>query len=640
MHEQIYQFDEFSLDVANRRLRRGDETLNLSAKAFDLLKFLVENRGRLVSKDELFEGVWGDQIVEESNLTVHVSQIRKALGESMRNPRFIETVSGYGYRFIAEVDHVDSDEIVIETEAFSQIVIEETTVLPAGNDEIRQLPAAARGAWWRSKRVVGIAGAVVLIIALFIVYKNLSGAGPSPRIQSIAVLPFKPLVVQARDESLEMGMADTLITKLSAFRDVEIRPINSVRKYSAIEQDAVIAGREQRVDAVLEGQIQRADEKIRVTVRLVTVADGKAVWADRFDESWSDIFKVQDSIAQRVADALSLRLSSEAASSGGKESPVNPEAYRLYLLGRYHLNRLTDEDFNKGKDYFLQAIEKEPQFAAAYAGLADAYSRLSGWNAVPPHEGFPKARDAAIKALQYDERSAEAHTILGVVKHFYDWDWNGAEAEFKRAIEINPNSADARQMYSYNLSARGRFDEALEQMKRANELEPLSIEKAAGIGEVLYFERRFDEAIAQYRKVLEMDPNSGFLHWAIGNALAQKRMYPEAVNEFEKSIPLSSGSPDEPAMLAYTLALSGRRAEAVKLLDELKERSKTTYVSPTIIAFIHTGLGENDEAFAWLDKAHEGRDSLLVLLRVMPIFDPLRNDPRFGDLERRVGFRN
>ena len=456
-------------------------------------------------------------------------------------------------------------------------------------------------------------------------------------IKSIAVLPFRPLAAEGRDEALELGMADTLIARLSNISEIDVRPISAVHKYTGLGLDAVAAGREQRVDAVLDGHIQKAGDKVRVTVRLLRVGDGAPLWADRFDAEMTDIFAVQDSISERVAAALAVRLAGGERERLTKHHTENPEAYRLYLLGRYHLSRLTDEGFLKGRDYFRQAIDLDPAYALAYAGLADAYQMLSGYNALAPNDGFPKAREAAEQALRLDEGLAEAHTALGTVKLLHDWDFAGAEREYRRAIEINQSSADAHYMYGLYLSAMGRFDEAHAEAGRALELEPLSLAKITGVGDVFYHQRRYDRAIEQYRRALDMDPNSGFAHWALGNAYAQKGMYEEAVAEHKKAIPLSGDSPDELASLGYAYALSGRRREAQSVIAELRERARRRYIPPTIIAFVHAGLGENDEAFALLDRAYDGRDFILVFLKVDPTFDRLRPDPRFAELVRRVG---
>ena len=447
-------------------------------------------------------------------------------------------------------------------------------------------------------------------LALTIYYTSRASAPqPAQSIKSIAVLPFKPLTAENRDEALELGMADTLITNLSNIRQMTVRPLSAVRKYAGLEQDAAAAGREQKVDAVLDGNIQRSGEKIRVSVRLVRVTDGREMWAEQFDEKFTDIFSVQDSVSRKVSGILAVTLTGEEKERLAKRQTGNVEAYQSYLLGRYHLTRLTDDGFRKGRDYFQQAIDKDPNYALAYAGLADAYNRLSGWNAISGREGFSKARVAAVKALELDDKLAEAHTMLGLVKFFYDWDWSGAEHELTRALEINPSYSDGHQMYSYYLSqVTNRYAEALTEMRSAQELDPLSIEKRAGIGDIFYYQRRYDEAIEYYQKVLDMDPQSGFTHWSLGNAYVRKGKYQEAIAQYEQSIPLSGDSPDEPASLAYVYALAGKRREAQRVLEDLVGRSKQHYISPTLIANIYGALGDRDQAFACLEKSFYERD--------------------------------
>jgi serine/threonine protein kinase/tetratricopeptide (TPR) repeat protein len=497
------------------------------------------------------------------------------------------------------------------------------------------------GRWIQSRTAVGLFVLIAVLLsglALALYYSSGGGRAPSVTpIKSIAVLPFKPLVANTRDEVLELGMADTLISKLSNIKQVTVRPLTAVRKYTKLDQDATAAGREQNVDAVLDGNIQRSGEKVRVTVRLVRVADGHEIWSEQFDESFTDIFAVQDSVSRKVTGVLAVALTGDEDKLLTKRQTSNVEAYQLYGLGRYHLTRLTDDGFRKGRDYFQQAINKDPNYALAYAGLADANNRLSGWNAVAPKEGFPAAKKAALKALEIDEGLAEAHTQLGVTKLLYDWDWVGAENEFKRAVEINPNNPDTRYLYGLHLSAMGRFEEAVTEMKRAQELEPISLEKIAGIGDTRYYQRHFDEAIAQYQKALEMDQNSGYAHWALGNVYLHKGMLEQAIAEYQKSIPLSGDSPDEPASLAYVYAISGKTQEARQILGDLQQRAKRSYVAPTMIASVYAALGEKDQAFAWLDKAYEERDFILIFLKVDPTFDRLRSDPRFPTLMQRIG---
>lgn len=459
----------------------------------------------------------------------------------------------------------------------------------------------------------------------------------NPAIRSLAVLPFKPLVAGSRDEALELGMADTLIHKLSSIKQLSVRPLNAVRKYAELEQDARAAGRELKVDAVLDGNLQKSNDRIRVTLRLVSVADGHEIWTDQFDEKLTDIFSVQDSVARKITGMLSITLSGEEKELLTKRQTGDPEAYRLYLMGRYHLNRLTDDGFKKAGDYFQQAIDKDLGYALAYAGLADSYNLLSGFNSLSPKEGYPKARIAAMKALELDSNLAEAHTSLGTVKFFYDWDWSGADEEFRRAIEINPSYSDAHQVYSYYLSAMGSFDDALTEIHRAQELDPLPLSNLIIAGDILRFQHHYDLALEQYQKALGMDPNSGLAHWAIGNAYINMRRYKEAVEEYEKAIPLSGESPDEVASLGYAYALLGKRREAMRIIRDLSERSNRSYVSPSLTASIYIGIGETDQSFEWLDKAYNGRDFFLVFLRVDPMFDTLRSDPRFADLVHRVG---
>ena len=559
--QQNISFAEFELDTAHRRLLRHGKPLPLYAKTYDLLAFLLAHNGQIVTKDEILEAVWAGRFVEEANLSVQVSALRKALGEKKDAPRFLVTVPGKGYKFVADVRNGEG-EIVIEKQTVTRVVVESESEFFDQNsppfapinvvpNEVATHPLQLSAKSWpqNNTRYVVFAACGLVLLAVLAYYQFVQPQPPQPAapITSIAVLPFKPLVAESRDESLEMGMADTLIAKLSNIREINVRPVSSVRKYADLEQDAVAAGREQKVDAVLDGQIQRSGEKIRVTVRLLRVEDGAQIWTNQFDERMTDIFAVQDSISERVAGALALKLSGEEKEQLTKRQTDNPEAYQLYLLGRYHLNRLTDDGFLKGRDYFQQAIDKDPNYALAYAGLADAYNRLSDFNSFPPKEGFQKARTAAMKSLELDGELAEAHTALGTVEHLYDWDWPNAERELKRAIEINPGYSDAHETYAYYLSAMGRFDEALAEIRHAQELDPLSLSKITGEGEILRYARRYDQAIEQDQKALEMDPNSGFAHWTLGNAYVNKGMYEEAIAEYQKSIPLSGDSPDEPA---------------------------------------------------------------------------------------------
>lgn len=637
----IYSFDEFTVDPKRRLLLRDGEPIQLTARTFDLLLALVESRGRELGKEELMQRVWANQIVEDANLTVTMANLRKALGEKASDHRFIVTIPGKGYRFVGEItNRFPQRDVIVETRTEGQLTVEEDLIPDEGQEKVilvrrsRFSNEAKRRRWL----AVGVSfAAIAILITGYALWFRRGEVTATSKIKSVAVLPFKPLVSTTRDESLELGMADTLITRLSNIREITVRPISSVRRYSSLEQDPIAAGRDQRVDAVLDGQIQKAGEKVRVTVRLIRIADGALLWSSQFDEKMTDIFTVQDSISERVTSALAVTLTNEEKSGITKRYTTDTEAYLLYLKGRFQLNRLTDDGFFKGRDFFEQAINKDPKYALAYAGLADAYNRLGGFEALPSKEVFPKAREAANKALELDERLAEAHSELATVYHGYDWDFSTAAREFQRAIEINPSYSDGHQMNGYYLAAMGRFDDALAEMRRALELDPLSLEKTTGIGEILYLQRRYDEACEQFRKALEIESNSGFTHWALGRPLLAQGKFNEAIAEFQKSIPLSGESPDEPAELARAYALAGRRDEALKIIEELKRLSERKYVSSTVMASIYAALGDKNQAFALLNKAFEERDFVLVLLKVEPMFDPLRSDPRFAAMVRRVG---
>ncbi len=458
--------------------------------------------------------------------------------------------------------------------------------------------------------------------------------------RSVAVLPFNPISREGRDEYLEIGIADALITRLSNLSRLAVRSISSVRKYAEFEQDAVAAGRELQVEAVLEGSIQKLGERLRVTARLVAVADGRSLWADKFDEKFTDIFSVEDSISEKVAAALALKLSGNEKQRLTKRYTENIEAYRAYLRGRYYWNKRTHKDVKQGLEYFKKAIDLDPCYALAYTGLADSYLILGafGISALSPKEAFPRAREAAIKALEVDDALAEAHASLALSLAYYYWDWPAAEREFKRALELKPGYATARHWYAFiYLTATGQLDEAIKEEQRSQALEPLSLIISTNVGTLLYLARRYDEAIEQYHKTLDMDANFIIAHWMLGLAYEQKAMLEEAITEFHLAIELSDRSALALALAGHAYAISGKRDAARAVLDELNELAKQGYVPPYRIAAIYAGLNDNEQAFAWLERAFAERDAWMIWLKVDPVLDDLRADRRFEDLLRRVG---
>jgi DNA-binding winged helix-turn-helix (wHTH) protein/TolB-like protein/Tfp pilus assembly protein PilF len=633
-NERIYSFDCFTVDPVRRVLLRDDQQVPLPSRAFDLLLALLESGGRALSKEELMRRIWADQIVEDSNLTVTMANLRKALGEKAGDHRYIVTIPGLGYRFIGKLR---PQAMIIEEYTRGQIVIENDGVPASGSApaETGQRPVAGSHSW-----LFAGAGAIALIailIAGYFWWSRRGTATATPQIKSIAVLPFKPLVAEGRDESLELGMADTLIARLSNIKEIDVRPISAVRGYVALDQDPVAAGRQQKVDAVLDGSIQKAGDRIRVRVRLARVENGAVLWTDTFDDKLTDIFTVEDSISERVAGILAVKLTGEERALVAQHATNNPEAYQLYLRGRYFRAKRTGEGIKTSIDCFNQAIAKDPNYARAYAGLAESYLLLSNYNVTTPQEAYSKARTAATEALQKDDHLAEAHAALADIKSDYDWDFAGAEQEYKRAIALDPNYAGARKSYGEYLAQMGRTDEALVETKRALELEPLSLLINRELGTFLYFAGRFDESIDQLRKTLELDARDARTHIELGYAFRQNRQNQEAIAEFKKALEINPEESYALSQLAHTYGLIGQKKEANAAIEQLQEMSQRQYVLPTDMAAAYAGVGDKDQAFAWLEKAYHDRDDGVPFLGVDPSWDPLRSDERFRDLLKRIG---
>ena len=452
--------------------------------------------------------------------------------------------------------------------------------------------------------------------------------------KSIAVLPFKPLGSDAGDEYLGFGMADNLITRLSNIKQLIVRPTSTVRKFTSPDQDPVAAGRELKVDAILETSMQRVGDRIRLTLRLIKVSDGSALWTGKVDERVDDVFAVQDRVSEQVAQVLVPQLTGDEQKRLAKHYTENSEADLLYMKGRYVWLRSAADVAKKrtAEDFFKRAIEKDPNFALAYAKLAVNYVDLAA--DVPPVEAMPKAREAALKAMAIDVSLAEAYAALGQVKAYYDWQWADAEGEFKKALEIDPNSTDIRLEYAIYLSSIGRHDDAIAEVKRRQELGDLT---AAPMLNSLGGARRWDELIQECQRAFEIEPNFTYGHFWIGVAYAQKGMHNEAIAELQKAVSLSGGSTLMKAQLGYVYAAAGRRGEAERVLAELQQLAGQRYVSPYDIALIYVGLGDKEQAFAWLEKAYQERARRLWALKVNPSWDQLRSDARFADVLQRIG---
>jgi TolB-like protein/Tfp pilus assembly protein PilF len=456
-------------------------------------------------------------------------------------------------------------------------------------------------------------------------------------VRSIAILPFKPLVADARDEALELGISDSLISRFSRIENITVRPISAVRRYTDLEQDARVAGRALGVEAVLDGNIQRTDDRIRISARLVRVEDGKIIWAETFDEEFTDIFAVQDSISQRMIATLALQLSGDEREDLVKKYTASTDAYHLYLKGRFFWSKLTPEGLQKSIDFYTLAIEIDPNYALAYAGLADSYNLLGSYGFMPLKESHPKARAAAEKALAIDGDLGEAHASLAAVIADYYWDWTAADDHFKRAIELNPNYPVARSWYSQQLARMGRVDEAVEEAVRARALDPLSTSAIAHVGLALLRARRYDQAETELKKALELDPRAIDAHIFLGFVYVQQGKNSEGVGEFRTVVELSGRNPSLLPLLGFGYASAGDRANAEAILKEMSSDSGDRPELPFETALIYIGLGDNDRAFEWLERAFEARSWQLGFLKVEPFFDPIRSDPRYTDLLRRIG---
>jgi serine/threonine protein kinase/tetratricopeptide (TPR) repeat protein len=483
-------------------------------------------------------------------------------------------------------------------------------------------------------------GALLAIVTLVMALTGVAYffIGRTPPIDSIAVLPFVNAGADPESEYLSDGIAESLINSLSQLPTLRVVPRSTVFRYKGQNTDPQEIGRKLGVRAVLTGRVLQRGERLNIQMELIDVTDVAQLWGEQYNRRLADIFSVQEEISREITEKLRLKLTGEERKYLTKRYTENTEAYQLYLKGRYYWNRRTPESLNKGIEYFQQAIEKDPTYALAYTGLADSYSLLgSSIGGLSPRETFPKAKAAALNALERDDTLAEAHAARGLVSLRYDWDWPTAEREIKRAIDLNPNYATTYQWYSDYLVIMRRPSEAIDAIKRAQELDPLSIIINSVMGMRFYHERRYDQAIEQSLEALELDPNFAQTHYFLGLNYEQKTRYEDAIASLKKATTLSPGNLSYVSALGHAYAVSGHRGEAMKILGQLQDLSQHRYVSPHEMALLYAGLDEDDRAFAWLDKAYTDRSWRLVFLKLEPRFDNLHADPRFADLVRRVG---
>ena len=611
-HSQ-YAFDGFALDTQSRELRGSDgEALALTAKAFDTLCYLIEHRDRIVGKDELLAEIWPGRIVEENNLTQAVSALRRALGVSAGDHRYIVTVPGRGYRFVAELH-------------------EGNTASP-----VRAGIEPARRRWRLPLALAALLAVVVLAAALWQARRPSPSIAKPPAVAALAVLPFRSLTEGKRDELLELGLADTLIARLSRSTPLRVRSLASVQQFAGPRQDPLQAARSLGVGYVVEGSTQQEGQRVRVNARLLTVANGATVWADTFDAPLDQAFTLQDQIAQSVASALSLKLAMLPARSRHPCDGGNSEAYRAYLTGRYLINRPDPARLPQAMAGFHRAIDLDPSCARAYAGMAFAYRALVIIGDRDPREVFPLAKAAAQQALAIDPESAEAHASLGFVQFWYDWDWAAAEASFKRSIALDPGLADARLGYAQLLNVRGRVDEGLAQARRARELDPLSPLINTLDGGFLAAAGHRVEARQRIRQALELQPDFWIALLYRGNMELDDQRYPAAIADLERASERSHRASPAYATLGVAYAASGDSARARAVLAALELRAHAGYVPATRLAALHNALGDTPGALALLERAYAERDLGIAFLGYDRSWNNLRTQPRFEALARRL----
>ncbi len=637
----LYEFGPFQLDPPERLLLCDGQPVSLTPKAFDLLLVLVDRSGHLVEKEELLRIVWPGSFIEEGNLAVTISLLRKALNDDRGHHRYIETVSKKGYRFVAEVKRLDDSTLVIASG--NKL---ETPPEPALGPELSTPRAPSESRTGREGRLFGFlmfgaaALSLLILIGLGLAHRRdlIRQTSSTPVIQSLAILPFQTLGTNSPDKFLELGMADAVITRLANTGRITVRPTSAIQQYAGTHLSPQAIGREQGVDAVLDGRIQRDGDRVRVTVQLIRVQDGVQLWADTFDRKFTDVFALEDALADMAAQSIRLKLTGAETLKFTKRSTENPAAYEAYMKGRYFWNKRTDSGLKKGLEYFQEAIKLDPGFAEAYVGVADSYAMLGLYAVIPPTEAFPSAKDAGTRALQMDDTLATAHATLGFIEFYYDWKVSVADTEFQRALAENPHYAMAHSWYGESLAAKGDYPEAVLEAQRALQDDPLSMIVSSNAGWTFALAGQYDRSIETLKKAIDVDSAFPRTHFRLAEVYEELGQYAPAIHEFEQAVALSGGDPYYEGSLGHAYAVSGDSEKARGVLRNLQSRPASQYVPPYAVALVYAGLGDNDQAFRWLQKAVDDRSTPMVFFRSDPELKQLRSDPRFAPIAQLVNF--
>lgn len=611
----LLHFGTFELELASSELRKGGALVKLQSQHFQLLALLAGRAGQVVSREEIRRALWDNETFVDFDQSINycVNKIRAALDDDPQSPRYIETLPRKGYRFIAPVTEAGDERAEAAPE-------------PA----VVQKPVPARR-WWLLS-----AGAAVALVAIALSLKmgvpRERGAKP---IESLAVLPLENLSHDPEQDYFADGMTDDLITDLAKISALRVISRTSAMQYKGTKKSVPEIARELNVDAVLEGTVTQDQGRVRITAQLIAAVPEKHLWAEKYEASMSEVLTVQDAVAKAVAHEIQIKVTPRERTLLATPRSVDPVAYEAYLKGRYLWERPTEENLTKSREYFEQAIEKDPGYALAWAGLADTYNHLANWGVVSSQDARPRARAAAEKALELDNSLVGPLVALAGVKMNYEWDWAGAERLCKRAIELSPNYGNAHHQYATYLAEVGRAQEAVAEARRAREVEPLSAEFGANVVWKLYIAHQYDQAESEFRKLSGWDPNDtgGYI---LASVYLQTGRQREAVAELQKSAAESDRSLLELMYLGHALGVSGARAEGRKVLEEMQGLAQRRYVPPEYIALVFEGLGERKRALQWFEKAYAER-SMNGWILPDPRLDQIRTEPRFKILMRRMG---